>query len=65
MERGDSQQGSSSEGAMYSTVPSVRALSQVRVGPSDRQVGEEEIDSEEIKVVYSEEDLDTVELEVT
>ena len=45
-------------------MPSARALSQVRASPSGRQVGEEEFDSEDIEVVYSEE-LDTAEPEVT
>ena len=52
MERGDSQQGSSSKGAIYSTVSSARALSQVGVGPSGRQAGEDEFDSEDIELVY-------------
>ena len=46
-------------------MPSANALSQVGASPSGHQVGEEEFDSEDIKAVYSEEDLATVELEVT
>ena len=34
IERGDSQQGSSSKGAMYSSVPSIRVFFQVGVGLS-------------------------------
>ena len=56
----NSQQGSSLEGAIFGTVPSERVLSQVRVGPSVRQMGEEEFNSE-TEVVYSEEDPDIVE----
>ena len=40
-------------------MPSARALSQVGVGPSGRQAGEEEVDSKDIEVFYSEE-LDIV-----
>ena len=53
MECGDCQQGSSSEGALFSVVPSARALSQIGVGPSGRHI--EEVDSEETEVVYFEE----------
>ena len=65
MEREDSQQGSSSKGALFTVVSSVRKLSQIRAGPSGRQVREEELDSEEAKVVYSEEDPTNVKLEVS
>ena len=54
MERGNSQQGSSSEGALFTAMPSVRELSQIRADLSGPQVGEEEFDSKEIEVVYSE-----------
>ena len=50
MERGDSQQGNSSEGVVYITVPSARAHSQVRAGSSGRQVCEEEFDSRKLKL---------------
>lgn len=63
MERADSQQGSSFERALFSEVLSARALSQVGVGPSGRQVRDEEFDSEEIEVLYSE--PETVKLELT
>ena len=46
-------------------MPSARALSQVEVGPSGRQAGEEEVVSEDIKFVYSKEDPDTVEPKVS
>ena len=35
-------------------MPSARALSHIGVGPSGRQVGEEDVNSDEIEVVYSE-----------
>ena len=54
-ERADSQQGNSSEGALFSSVPSTRALSHLGAGPSGRQIGKEEVDSKEIEVVYPEE----------
>ena len=38
-------------------MPSARVLSQVRAGPSGRHVGEEEFDSKEIEVVYSEPEI--------
>ena len=61
----DSQKGSSSEGALFISVPSARAFSQVGASPSGRQVREEEVDFEDIEVVYFEEDPDMVEPEVT
>ena len=53
MECANSQQGSSFEGALIEVL-SARALSQVGVSPRGQQVGEEEVDSEDIEVVYSE-----------
>ena len=41
MERADSQQGSSSKGALFGSVSCVWALSQFGVGPSGQQVGEQ------------------------
>ena len=52
-ECGDSQQGSSSKGALLTAVSSARALSQTGAGLSGHQIVE--VDSEEIEVVYSEE----------
>ena len=63
-EHTDSQQGSSLEGALFSFVPSTRAVSHTGARPSIQQVGEEEVDSDEIEVVCSE-DLDVVKLEGT
>ena len=50
---------------MFSSFPSARALFQIGASPSGHQVGEEEFYSEEIEVVYFEEDPDKVELEMT
>ena len=63
-ERADYQQGSSSEGALFNSVPSARALSHFGAGPGGRQVGEKEVDSNEVEVVYSK-DLAIVESEGT
>ena len=63
-EHTDSQQGSSSKGTLFSSVLSTSALSHIGVGPSSRQVEEEEVNSDEIEVLYSE-DHDVVELEGT
>ena len=49
----DSQQGSSSEGAHFSSVPSASALSHIRDGLSGRQVGEDEVDSNENDCSFS------------
>ena len=51
----DSQQASSSKGALLTTVPSARALSQTGARPSGCQI--EEVNSEETEVVYSKEAL--------
>ena len=48
----DSQQGSSSEGNLLAAVPTARALSQDTTGPSGRRL--DEVDSDDIEVVYSE-----------
>ena len=39
-ENADSEQGSSSEGALFTIVSSTRELSHLRAGPSDYQIGE-------------------------
>ena len=51
-----SQQGSSSEGNPWVDVPSARALSQTGARPSGRAT--EEVDSEDVDVIYSEEARD-------
>ena len=61
-ERVDTQQGSSSKGALFSFVPSSRALSHIGAILSGHQVGGEKVDFEDIEVVYFE---DIVELKVT
>ena len=57
MGRDDSQQGNSSEGVVYVTMPSARARSQVGACLSGEKVYEEEFDSKEIKVVYLEPEI--------
>ena len=47
----DSQQGSSSEGNLWTAVPSARVLSQIGVGPNGRVI--EEVDSEVTEIVHS------------
>ena len=47
-----SHQGSSSEGNLWADMPSARALSQARARPSGQDI--EEVDSDNIEVVYSE-----------
>ena len=51
-----SQQGSSSEGNRWVDVPSAMALSQVEAIPSGQDT--DEVDSNDVEVVYSEEALD-------
>ena len=51
-EHGFSQLGSSSEGNPWVDLLSARALSQVRAGPSGRNM--EDVESDDIEVVYSE-----------
>ena len=65
MECGDSQQGNSSKGALFTAVQSAREFTQIGASLSGRQVREEEFDSKEIEVVYSKKDLDNVEPEVS
>ena len=47
------EQGSSSKGALLIAMPSARGLSNLMVGLSIRQIGEEEVNSEDVEVVYS------------
>ena len=58
----NSQQGSNSEGNLWADVLSARALSQDGAGPSGRH--QDEVDSDNIEVVYSEEAPDNTETEV-
>ena len=59
---GVSQQESSSKGNLWSNVPSARALSQDDAGPSGHHV--DEVDSDDIEVVYSKEALANTKTEV-
>ena len=59
---GFSQQGSSSEGNPWADVPSARALSQTGAGPSGQDT--EEVDSDDVEDVYSEEAPDVAMNEV-
>ena len=61
-EHGFSQQGSSSEGNPFVDVPCARALSQSGAGPCGRMT--EEVDSDDIDVVYSKEKPINVETEM-
>ena len=61
-EHGFSRQGSNSEGNLWVDVPSARALSQTRAGPSGLDT--EEVNSDDVEVVYSEEAPDIAMTEV-
>ena len=48
------EQGSSLEEVFYIAVPSARELAHLEAGPSGHHLEEEEVDSDDIKVVYTE-----------